>query len=153
MTLPGDPLSLSASSHGLIGVPCHRTDCRCILEMFCSCLKLTDFRRAGYWQKRAPTVITSGRASYLSYFAFRVAKKKKKKQRKLLDRHLCLPFPSLSSLCSPGKLRSDVLANMKLRLQVSRVSSLPHAQRYWCGCTCVPCLVLILSFMSQSEVK
>lgn len=42
---------------------------------------------------------------------------------------------------------------MKLRLQVSRVSSLPHAQRYWCGSTCVPCLVLNLSFMSQSEVK
>lgn len=77
----------------------------------------------------------------------------KNPKRKLLDRHLCLPFPSSSSLSSPGKLRTDILANMKLKLHVSRASSLPHAQRYWCGRTCMPCPGRTFSFVSQSEVK
>lgn len=75
MTLQGYLHSLCASSHGLTGMACHRTDCRCILEMFCSCPKLTNFRRAEYWQRRAPAFISSMRVGYLSVFAFRVWKK------------------------------------------------------------------------------
>lgn len=51
----------------------------------------------------------------------------------------CLRFLFSSSLSSPGKLRTDVPGNVKITLQVSRVSSLPHTQRYWCGRTCMPC--------------
>lgn len=58
--------SLSVSSHGLIGMPYHRKDFRCILEMFFSCPKMTDFRSAGHWRRKAPEVVTSRRVSCLT---------------------------------------------------------------------------------------
>jgi len=92
ITLLGDLELIFASSHGLVGVLCHdrlQIHPGDILHL----PKLTGFRRAGYWRRRAPAVITS--INYSSCFASSVTKRVNDKIGTFVP--LFLPHP----LCLP----------------------------------------------------
>lgn len=75
-----------------MGIPCHRKNFRCVLVMFSTCPEMTDFRSAGYWQRKAAEVMTSTWVSCLTF----LSELQNKGGNYLIDSLPSFPFLSLS---------------------------------------------------------
>lgn len=97
ITLLGDPELIFASFHGSVGVFCHDRLQICPGDIL-FLPKLTGFRRAGYWKRKAPAVITG--INYSSCFASSVTKRENDMIGSFV--YLFLPHP----LCFPGEVEN-----------------------------------------------